>query len=138
MAQHVLELAHHLATLLLLDEGIHYFHVILSILDSSVQSVSNDGGMSHEKDKMPEKTWQREVLLVKMKAFLGLGYLHKELAQCEKASSFIDKAKEINDEISALTVFSSSPVTLAAETFTFASFSIHCRSNNVAAAETSM
>jgi tetratricopeptide (TPR) repeat protein len=140
MAQHVLELAHHLATLLHIEESIHYFHVILTILNTPLSSTNLQQQQQQQgkQDEIPKETWQREVLLIKIKTFLGLGYLYKELNQCDKASSFITQAKELNTELSAVTALSSSPVTLANETFTFASFSIYCRDNNVASAESSL
>jgi hypothetical protein len=146
LAQHVLELAHHLATLLHVDESIHYFHVIMTILKAPQGSSgiaiatgkSNNLMPQGQQDEMPKDTWQREVMLIKIKTFLGLGYLHKELNQCDKARRFIDQAREINTELSALTALTASPVTLANETFTFATFSIHCRDNDVQAAEASL
>lgn len=132
MAQHVLELAHHLATLLHVEDSIHYFHIILTILDTPLSTIQ------HQHDEMPKESWQREVLLIKIKTFLGLGYLYKELNQCDKAGTFIVQARQLNTELSVLTALSSSPVTVANETFTFATFSIHCRDNNVEAAESSL
>lgn len=138
MAQHVLELAHHLATLRHVEDSIHYFHVILTILDVPLSpSVGNNTHqLQHEEhNEMSKETWRREVLLINIKTFLGLGYLHKELNQCDKASNFIVQAQQLNTELSVLTAQSSSPVVLASETFTFAAFSIQCRANNAAEAE---
>lgn len=139
MAQHVLELAHNLATLLQIEDSIHYFQVIQTIINTPL-SCSDDGKekLLGEQQEMPIESWQREVLLIKIKTFLGLGFLHKELKQCDKAISFIDQAQDLNETLTVLTANTSSPVTLTNETFTFAKFSIHCRQDDIKAAEATL
>lgn len=138
MAQHVLELAHHLATLQHVEDSIHYFHIILTIIDAPLPTSSTYNQQSEQQDEMSMESWQREVCLIKIKTYLGLGYLHKELNQCEQAIDSIVKAQKLNTELTALTSLSESPVSLSNETFTFATFSIQCRNNDVAAAESSL
>jgi hypothetical protein len=141
LAQHVLELAHNLASILHVEESIHYFQVILSILSSST-SPEGSGDRSHLQEDLgeivPTETWHRETLLIKIKTFLGLGFLRKELNQCDKAIRLIDQAQDLNREMTLLTANTSSPVKLSNETFTFAKFSIFCRDNDIKAAETSL
>jgi hypothetical protein len=134
----VLELAHHLATLLHVDESIHYFHIILSILNTPVSVGGSTQQHQQEEEGLSEETWQREVLLIKIKTFLGLGFLHKELNQCEKASRFIDQAQELNKQLAATSSCSTTVTWLAEETFIFAKFSICCRANDTSAAEAAL
>ena len=137
MARHVLELAHHFATIQHNDESIHYFQVIQTIVNAPCSHLSNrteDFGNS-ERDSITDEAWTREVLLIRIKTCLGLSYLRKELNQCKKATSLIDEAQNLNKKLADVTrTATSSPLALADETFTFAMFSIRCRENDVAGA----
>ena len=137
LARHVLELAHSLASLTNIEEGMHYFKLIHSILDSPL-FLRSDKPAENNLEEIMEETWERETLLIKIKSFLGLGYLYKELNQCVKAKGCIKEAKSNNDELFKSTSESKSPARIADETFTFATFSINCRENDVPAAYASL
>jgi hypothetical protein len=83
----------------------------------------------------------QELSLIKIKARLGMGFIYKELNECDKAIECINEAEAINIELSTQQKQqndSMSYTSIADETFTYAKFSIYCKANDILAAEASL